>query len=336
MSRLGTVIERIKSVWEKIKTSLRRQRWREVLIFCLFLSLSLGFWILQSMNQEYEMELSVPVRYKDIPKDIVFEQSLPEKVSVRVKDKGSVLLNYTLARNFKPIEITESNLNSTEKTLTVTQVEIEGQLQKSLAVTTYIVNHSPSQLAVSYSQQYQKSVPITFSGFVNPTSGYGVAGEITTSPSVVTIYANRTKLDSIKIISTVYTDINRVKSSVTQKVKLKEISGVTFDPAEVSLTVPIEEFTEKTLEIPITCVNVPEDYTVRTFPTVVKIRCSVPLSKYKDISERDFTINVEFADMEQSISGMLPLRLTVKPDWIRTHTLIPDKFEFVLERKPLL
>jgi YbbR-like protein. len=336
MSRLGTVIERIKSVWEKIKTSLRRQRWREVLIFCLFLSLSLGFWVLQSMNQEYEMELSVPVRYKDFPKDIVFKQSLPERVNVRVKDKGNVLLNYSLARNFRPIEITENNLNSTEKIVTVTQSEIESHLQKSLAVTTYVIDFSPSQLDVSYSQQFQKSVPITFKGFVNPRSGYGVSGEIVTSPSVVMIYTDKTRLDSIKSISTIYTEVRNVKSSVTQKIKLEEIEGVIFEPTEVSLTIPIEEFTEKTLEIPIVCVNVPVGYTVRTFPTTVMVRSSVPLSKYKDLSERGFTIDVEFADMEQSISGMLPLKLTTKPDWISTHTLIPDKFEFVLERRPVL
>ncbi len=93
-----------KSARMKINAFLRRQRWKEALIFFFFVLLSLGFWLLQSLQQEYEIEISIPVRYKNIPPDISFTETPPQEIIAKVKDKGSVLLNYSFGRSFAPIE----------------------------------------------------------------------------------------------------------------------------------------------------------------------------------------------------------------------------------------
>ena len=67
------------------------------------------------------------------------------------------------------------------------------------------------------------------------------------------------------------------------------------------------------------------------FPAVVKVTCSVPLSRFKGLSEDMFSIHIPFEDLEQNVSGTLPVKLTKKPDWVHTATLLPDKVEFILE-----
>jgi len=44
-----------------------------------------------------------------------------------------------------------------------------------------------------------------------------------------------------------------------------------------------------------------------------------------------FSIHIPFEDLEQNVSGTLPVKLTKKPDWVHTATLLPDKVEFILE-----
>ncbi len=100
----------------------------------------------------------------------------------------------------------------------------------------------------------------------------------------------------------------------------------------MTITIPIEEYTEKTLEIPVTCPNLPRRYTLRTFPSVVKVSCNVPLSRFKDVSADDFEIRVSFTDLEQSTSGTLPLLLNKKPSWVDAATISPDRIEFILEQ----
>jgi len=332
MSRLETVIKGLKSAWIKVETSLRRQRWKEVLIFFSFLLLSLSLLILQNMNREYETELSIPVRYADIPVDIAFEQELPDKINVHIKDKGSVLLKYSFGRKILPMEVTQKNMTDRQGILYVKQGDIESHIQKALAGTTTIIRVSPQQIEVPFGKQDQKRVPVAFNGSVYPDVGYGVSGRIMISPALVSVYASESLLDSIAEISTVYLEVNNAKKTVTQEIKLKEITGVIFEPATVSVTIPVEEFTEKSLDIPIVCINVPSDYVIRTFPSVVEVRCNVPLSRYRDVSADDFSIQVEFEELDQSTSGMLPLKLTKMPDWVRNYTLTPDRFEFVFEQ----
>ena len=56
MSRLGQIKQTFKSVRIEIKAFLRRQQWKEALIFFCFILLAFGFWLLQSLQQEYEID----------------------------------------------------------------------------------------------------------------------------------------------------------------------------------------------------------------------------------------------------------------------------------------
>ena len=62
MSRLGQIKQTFKSVRIEIKAFLRRQQWKEALIFFCFILLAFGFWLLQSLQQEYEIDIRIPVR----------------------------------------------------------------------------------------------------------------------------------------------------------------------------------------------------------------------------------------------------------------------------------
>ena len=59
MSRLGQIKQTFKSVRIEIKAFLRRQQWKEALIFFCFILLAFGFWLLQSLQQEYEIDIRI-------------------------------------------------------------------------------------------------------------------------------------------------------------------------------------------------------------------------------------------------------------------------------------
>lgn len=332
MPRLETENKRIKSALIKIKAFLHRQRWKEVLIFFLFLLLSLGFWILQSMNEEYEIEIAIPVRYKDIPADVAFAQTPPKEIVIAVKDKGNVLLNYSIGRSIAPIEVVYSKAQHKNGLLRVTQQEIEAHLSKQLFTTTQLHRISPLSIEVQTSKKKQKEVPITFNGSVLPADGYGIAGKITLSPSSIHVYATQSVLDSITEVKTNYTDFRNVKKNISKNLSIEPIPGVAFEQDNVAVSVPIEEFTEKTLDIPVVCTGIPDRYIVRMFPPAVKVNCNVPLSKYKSLTEENFAIRIKYSDLEQYLSGSVPVELEKKPDWIHTYTLVPSKIEFIIEQ----
>lgn len=332
MPRLETNNNGIKSVQIKIKAFLHRQSWKEALIFFLFLLLALGFWILQSMNEEYETEMSIPVRFKDIPADVAFTQPPPEQITISIKDKGNVLLNYSLTRIFSPLDVVYKNALNNNGLLVVPKQEIESHIQKQLLSSTVLNSYTPNRIEIQTSKKKQKQVPIVFNGVVTYNDGYGLAGKITLSPSAINIYSTQNILDSISEIRTNYFEIKNAKKSISRTLTLESVSGVTFDQQTVSISIPIEEFTEKTLDIPVVCTGIPHNFIVRTFPPSIKVNANIPLSKYKELTEDDFSIRVKYEDLEQHLSGSFPIELERSPDWIHAYGLVPDKIEFIIEQ----
>lgn len=333
MSRLGKIQEAFKSGRMEIKAFLRRQEWKEALIFFCFVLLAFGFWLLQSLQQEYEIEIEIPVKYKNVPPDISFAETPPQTIAVKVKDRGSVLLNYSFGRTFAPIEANMKTQSEAKNgRLVISRKNIESDIKKQLIATTSLVGFEPQQIDAAYSKRVKKELPVQFDGTVQTSAGFKLAGDIVISPHDVSVYASDIVLDTLKEVKTVFTEIKKGNKTVTRTIQLQKIDGTTFDPASVSVTIPIEEYTEKTLEIPVVCTDLPSRYILRTFPSVVKVNCSVPLSRFKNISADDFEIKISFADLEQNASGTILLQLDKKPAGVDIATINPSQIEFILEQ----
>ena len=132
MVRLDGLIRTFKSTVTDIKAFLHRQRWKEALIFFCFVLLSFGFWLLQALQQEYETDLSIPVKYNNVPANIIFESKIPDMIKVHVRDKGSALLNYTLGQKFRSITINLESLPMDTDRLIISRNSLETDIQKQI------------------------------------------------------------------------------------------------------------------------------------------------------------------------------------------------------------
>jgi len=332
MAVLGTIIGIFKSVRLKTKAFLNSQKWKEALVFFCFVLLSFGFWMLQSLQEEYEIEITIPVRYTDVPPEISFNRTLPDHITVRIRDKGSVLLNYKFGRTFVPIEANIKSKIKKSGKLIISRQLIESKIKKQLISTTTLLSFDPRSIEESYSERREKALPVVFDGSIQTSAGYKISGDIQILPSTVQVYANNAVLDTLSSIHTVFTTITKGDKDITRRIRLQHINGATIKPSIVTVTIPIEEYTEKTLTIPIVCPDLPPNYTLRTFPSIAKVNCIIPLSQFKDVTSDDFAIQISFTDLEQNVTGSLPLQLTKKPDWVDITAIMPGKIEFILEQ----
>lgn len=182
MSRLGQIKQTFKSVRIEIKAFLRRQQWKEALIFFCFILLAFGFWLLQSLQQEYEIDIKIPVKYKNVPPDISFTETPPEAITVKVKDKGSVLLNYSFGRSFAPIEANMKAQPEKAGKLVISRKDIESDIKKHLIATTSLLSFEPQYIDAAYSKRIKKEIPAVFEGTVQTNAGFKVSGDISINP----------------------------------------------------------------------------------------------------------------------------------------------------------
>ena len=108
----------------KIRNFLLSAKSREFLIFLFFVFVSLCFWFLQTMNDTYQTEFKIPVRLKNVPKEVVMTSELPDEIRVKVEDRGTVLLNYMLGRTFFPLTFNFEDYQDKGSYVRIPQTEI--------------------------------------------------------------------------------------------------------------------------------------------------------------------------------------------------------------------
>ena len=332
MARIHSIQDKLNLRIEKIKNSLRHQKWHEFLIFFCFVLLSAGFWVLQSLKQDYEIKLDIPVKYENIPTSIHFPTAPPTSIIVKVKDKGSILLNYILGRTFVPITIPFTTTNENVGILSMNNNELEDHVKKQLLNSTSIVTITPSSIATTYTAQESKIVPVIFNGTIQTVAGYQLKDSIHIEPSHVKVYGSQQLLDTLYSVKNKYKEITELKNTFTEQIPIIPLPGLSIEPTTIQLSVSAEQYTEKMLLVPITFKNLPAEIKIKTFPSAVKVTCSVPLSRFKELTEKELEILLDYKILEENINGLIPVAITDKPTWVHVLRFTPEKIEFVIEK----
>ena len=321
-----------KSTCKKISVFFLRLGWKETLIFLLFILLALGFWLIQNLQQEYEIEIFIPVRYRNIPVEMRSTEHFPQEIVAKVRDKGNVLINYTWLRSFSPVEVNLEDVRK-EKNIHVSRRTIEASISKQLLTTTSLLNIEPQTLTIEYTELQYKEVPVDIDISVSLEPGFQISKSMIVIPESVLLYADSNTLDSITNVKTVYSEVKRVNQTTEIKLRLQQKAGVQIEPEEVTVTIPVEEFTEKRITLSVTCNDVPDHYELRTFPSSVEIVCNIPISRFRELTESDLEIQIPFQEFEAGqTEGKTPLYLTKQPLWVIHPVIIPDVIEFIIEQ----
>ncbi|HCC52532.1 MAG TPA: hypothetical protein DEQ30_11135 [Porphyromonadaceae bacterium] len=327
-------ISALKSMFRNTGDFFRKQQWKEILIFLFFLLLSSGFWLLQTLQQNYERKIELPVRYKNIPSEWILQEDNPGKISIQVKDKGTTLIYYLWKANFSPVDISVSDLyKSSDQSLRVTTRMLETMLSKQMIASTSILSIEPREIVIKYDSLSSRLVPVVVNVVVQTKPGFQVSDSIRVSHPEIHIYGSSKMLDTLDHISTKPAKIENVSGKKELTVALDLPAGVKSDYETVKLTIPVEEYTEKRIHLPVLCPDIPSGYALRVFPSRVEVVCDIPLSLFKELTEDEFEIQIPFCEFQEYQStGKLPVRLAKKPSWVVNTVIIPDEVEFIIEQ----
>ena len=95
--------------------------------------------------------------------------------------------------------------------------------------------------------------------------------------------------------------MDSVDENVNTHVNLEPVreGNLSIYPKNIQANIPVDEFTEKVLQIPVKLINNRDDNDVKIFPQTVKITFMTSLSRYADMDEDLFEAD---ADLD-SITG---------------------------------
>ncbi|NDV57098.1 CdaR family protein [Bacteroides sp. 519] len=325
------VIYTLRNVYQNIKDSLESTKGREFLIFLFFFFVAGAFWLLQTLNDEYETEITVPVQLKNVPDNIVITSEPTSELHIKVKDKGTVLLNYRLSKNFFPVTLDYNDYRGTNNRVRVLAPEYEREIQRQLNASTRLLSINPDTLEYIYATGIAKSVPVKFNGRAVAGREYYITDTIF-SPDSVIVYAPSSILDTIKAAYIEEVFLEDISDTLKTDAPLISIHGAKFLPNTTKLTLPVDIYTEKTVEVPIYGINFPADKVLRTFPSKVQVTFKLGISRYKEVTGDFLSINISYKDLIQLGTDKYTVELNNLPEGLSVIRITPPQIDFLIEQ----
>lgn len=314
-----------------MKDFLFSERSREFFLFLFFLFVAGGFWLLQTLNGEFEDDLQVPLRLKGVPNDVVITSELPQSLQLRIKDRGTVLLNYKVGKDFLPLSIDFDKVKGSDHHVRLPFSQLEKQLLSQLNASTRLLSVKPDTLDFYYTRAKSKRVPVRMKGKITPAQTYFLADTLF-RPDSVEVFAPAAMLDTIDAAYTAYTEWSNVADTVKRTFDLHTQQGVKFIPQQVEVQLFTDVYTEAAIEVPLDGVDFPRDKALRAFPSKVKVHFQVGKNRYKSLRANEFQLKVSYDELMQLGSLKYTVRLDQMPQGVLNVRFVPEQVDFLIEQ----
>ena len=163
------MIDHKENVYKKIRNSLFKKPNKEFLIFLFFFALSSIFWLMMTLNETYEQEITVPVQLTGVPKNVVITTGVDSTMRVTVRDKGYTLAAYIYGERIPALKIQfASYANKNSGYGAVPLADIQRQLYQRLMSSSKILTVNPDKIDFYFNYGLSKTVPVSMNGSVVP------------------------------------------------------------------------------------------------------------------------------------------------------------------------
>lgn len=340
MSALLFIFDAVKTNWVyKVVRYLKRVYFRNdkrVAAFVVCVAIASGFWFLNALGKSYIVDINIPVTYSNLPNNKTLTSKLPEQFNLRIKAHGFTIIRNKVSFLFIPFDfnvndMTDNRMMESRKTsFDFPTKQFVSDISNKLSNEIEILSITPDTLHFQYDKMGRKRVKVKPMVTVNLKKQYQISGEIQISPDSVDVNAPQPIIDTLKLINTELQKFNAVEKMVNTEVMLQKIKDVYFEPQKVTVKIPVEEYTEAQLSIPVVLMNQPEDLNIKLFPSKVKVTFLVGLSRFQEIKTDDFKLYVSYSEI---VDGKQRLKIISEstPDFLYDLKITPEEIEYLIE-----
>ena len=309
-------------------TNIERKRF-VTLIVCLFLAV--GGWLFLALNNKYIYTAKTVLIYKNFPQKRAFHPLQSDTVDLQVEGTGWQLLFARLRIKPQSITISLDKLNNRNYILFSEQLN---NVNNQLLTAQKVISVKPDTLYFDFSARTVKKVPVHLISDLKFQNQFGISSDVIINPSYVTVSGplqELNKIESWKTDSLVFKDVqNTIKTRVAMN--QSHFKNVSIFPGSVEVKVPVDEFTEKTMEVPLKIINNKEYYHIKLYPKKVTITFLVALSSYNKVNADLIDAVVDMQDWKLAKHQQLQVRLANFPEYCKPIKVVPSKVDFIIEK----
>lgn len=274
-----------------------------ILIFSLFLAFFM--WSIQKFSQDY----SAYIQYKislNSPMEGRVQNALSENLLV-VRGKSSGF--YILQHKYSGEDAQVLNLSAEQKQLRrivgspdkyyVLSSDIKSKIQEALGDEFQLESFTTDTLYFNFPKQSYKKVPITSRQSLRYKAQYMPFTPVVLKPDSVLIYGQTALLKKVDSVSTELIKRDKLSEPVNGMISLAPIEGIRFSADEVYYSQEIGRYVENRVSVNVGVMNAPSDKNVVVIPQEVRLSFRSPFPGKGKMSEGDFSVSVDYADVEE-------------------------------------
>lgn len=305
---------------------------RRLTIFFTCLIVSIAAWSFFALSNHYVYRITTPIRYTHPPRGQAFRALQADTIDLQIEGTGWQLL-FSEMRMIRQsyIDVDMRDLNEQDYLVLTEQI---GDINRQLGISQKVVHLHPDTLFFDFSTGFVKKVPVQLLQNMAFAPQYDIADQIQIKPEFITLTGSSADLDSIHVCQTETLKFQNINHSVITRLPLKHPlrTNVGVQPLWVEVQVPVDEFTEKVVEVPLKVLNSSVFDHVRLFPKKVKITFLTALDKYAQVDSEFFEANVDLDKWRQNGYRQLPVVLSRFPDYCKLVHLEPQYVDFIINK----
>jgi YbbR domain-containing protein len=312
-----------------VKLSTTERRRASAFFTCLLLALCA--WIVTVLSSPYSYTVKEILTFKNAPQRRAFHSLQSDTVMVTVKGSGWQMLLSKINEQNRKIKVDLSKLDSEAYVVVSTQLPA---LNAEKAVDNEITAITPDTLYFDFTNRSVRRVPVQLVKSVKYQQQYIQSGDVVIKPAYVTISGPSNRIDKIKYWRTDSLSLKNIGENVNTQVNLEASAegNISIYPKTVQVDIPVEEFTEKTLELPVKLIGNVDFFNVKVFPQKVKVTFTTSLNRYTDIDEEFFEAQADLNLWRDFGYSTLPVKITRLPAFCKIVSIEPRNVDFIVKK----
>lgn len=305
------------------KLRFRIKRERSALLVSIGVALLL--WVFLKLSKTYQSEKTVGIQYH-LPPLMQFTSPPPNTIVAIVTGTGIDLMKSYLFQPKALIWLDLAQLTTPEEQ----RSELMSRIQAETGLTVEGLNRN--YLVFSIDSTITKKVPVVPDLKLTYQRDFFPNRPLTVTPESLLLSGPVLELAAIDSVFTQFMAIENIGDQVSQSIPIKRdgFRNVVPYPGAVTVEISAEQFTEKTLEVPIVPINAPVGSEI--IPGTAQISCSVALARYEELVPDSFRVEVDLgtATVQPGGSQSVPVYVRRSPDWVKSPLVSPKVVRLVI------
>ncbi len=302
--------------------------------FLVFISISMLFWTLIKLSKTYSSDVVFNVDYKNLQSSKTLQSKPIKEVSASIISTGFNLISYKLRKHDLTIDLNSITHKKSSKYYYLPNNHLT-ELQSQLDIETKVNRILQDTIFISLGVNKTKKVPVELDADIQFKLGYNVVDKILVSPAFIEITGPESQLDTIDKLMTKRLKLAEISTGINNTIGLQtsKYNNISFSESEVLVTAKVDKFTEGSLTVPFSILNLPSNHSITTFPDEVEVIYQVALSNFNKITKENMEIVCDFKDSENNSLTYLIPKLQAQSGLIISVRIVPEKIEFLIEKR---